>query len=1415
MSGFLGELMGLLQSAPKFVKYIIAIVLLLPILLILASFIGLPYWIVIVGLLVIAGLLFLVNILFEKRDKKKGDAFEGELAKESAGASRDEVRVALRDLTEKWKQAMTELKAARIDIYQLPWYMLIGEPQSGKSTTLANSGLEFPIGKEALSGAGGTRNCDWWFSNEAVILDTAGRFTFQEDAAPDREEWSSFLKLLKKYRPYCPINGVLVVIPSTTLLEDTAEERERKAQNIRGKLLNIQKVLQIRFPVFLMITKSDRVLGFSEFFSRLDPEHQRQLVGWSNPEETTVAFDPAKFEGVWESIVERIHKLRLKFLSTEESVSQVDRLFPFPEELRALGNPLGGYIKTIFSTTRYEEPLLFRGLYLSSGVQQGKPIAQATRDLLSVAGASANEVVESLESIFKKSRAFFIKDFYEKKVFPEQGLIARTKVAEMQDRKLRTALAVIGIFVVVLVLCGMVLPFLSLRQTLNPIREAVDEAAACDQGAAEEPCTPQRAYLLAQKIQVSRDSLAERRLTLLLFLRGRENELADSLLAIQRKLLMKHVAAPLLVDAEARMGNLDWKKQQDLEKSYKPFFEALQSLLQWHAAQTAPTVTIKKDAVGKAKEERDTKKEALFRQMRLAPLFDLVRATKGTGTREHGAEIEKLVASIKPQDAIKADKLLEGMAPPKPEEEATVPDPARAVAKFEEFWSIQNLARWDYELQLALGELVASHGALTTLSESGEARLQKTTEAARRFAKAWRDVEVRLGTPRPSEKSFPGPSIVQWSDFLSQSYRKVILWTLSLPTSIAQERYDALAAALQQGVEALNARQDEGSHFVARDPTGKLAPTKPATVLGPLIADLGAYTDLPTFRAGEDGRILTLLASVPNWEEKRAKLDGWWKRQEDVKKGVFLKLADLGATPLDPRFRFAELRPSLERSAEIALAARALPVAQDFFAQSLGSACPGDLCCNPAFARPQVALANSIVSAASQWSLYATDPEVKASVGRIVQTELDYLRRCMGQAMDARSLSAGGEAFVFPSGWRAGSWAGFRTAIATWQPVRAGGPPPPGAEPGASLTAQDIATFAQGNNFLNPLLTEFNKKATAQSQQKEAGKVSPDLIASVEKFKQIVTSLPDQPKVALSQLTKEPDWQRKFRSFSENAALRRGNRFANDLKGIEDHGLKLLQSETGSEVAGKLTPQIKQLQSFYARGMFPFVTSAQLRDKRMKYDAGTLALRTGNTATLRLDTMRPQEITEILGALASEDLNEATLATLGNDGKLARTALEWARFLYGAPAPGAKSPTGGALRDRGIEVRFLPDAAPSATSLQAKASVIAFFDDKTLIRPATSQRLGTKTMFTYSVGASEAPLTIKARNEGARTEGVLLIEGGALRLFAFLLLASDGAQEDGRVHVVRLRVPDPGSSQMIEGRFELRFDDPLPGVLPD
>src|SRR3974377_914064 len=140
---------------------------------------------------------------FHRRQKNAKALAEG--VSETEKKERDEVV-----LKDKMKDALATLKAAsggRKDyLYDLPWYLLIGPPGSGKTTALINSGLKFPLLRgatpEAIAGVGGTRYCDWWFTEEAVLIDTAGRYTTQDsDAQSDKQSWFSFLDLLKKNRP--------------------------------------------------------------------------------------------------------------------------------------------------------------------------------------------------------------------------------------------------------------------------------------------------------------------------------------------------------------------------------------------------------------------------------------------------------------------------------------------------------------------------------------------------------------------------------------------------------------------------------------------------------------------------------------------------------------------------------------------------------------------------------------------------------------------------------------------------------------------------------------------------------------------------------------------------------------------------------------------------------------------------------------------------------------------------------------------------------------------------------------------------------------------------------------------------------------------------------------------------------------
>ncbi|MFO0983695.1 MAG: type VI secretion protein IcmF/TssM N-terminal domain-containing protein, partial [Planctomycetota bacterium] len=377
------------------------------------------------ALVAVIVLVWLLRIWFSARERKKSARLhEALVSGRSQLAVSDDDLQKLAELRDQWRKAVEQLKGAQLDPYSMPWYLLIGEPQSGKTTTIRNSGLEFPVGTDALSGPEGTRNCDFWFTNQAVILDTAGRYTFQEWDRPYSKEFEEFLRLLRRFRARCPINGVIVSIPSTSLLGDDDATRDAKAKNIRDKLQTIEQILEVQFPVYLLITKCDLVLGFTEFFGKLPALEQRQLLGWSNPEPFGNGFTPEMFDRGFAALAAELERWRLKFLA-ESTGSDLDRLFGFPDEFAVLRSRLHDYVTTIFSENRYADPLFFRGFYFTSGLQKGRPMSKACASLMRSADGGPD--AKDLAEIFERSSAFFIRDFYKRKLFPEKGLISPTR----------------------------------------------------------------------------------------------------------------------------------------------------------------------------------------------------------------------------------------------------------------------------------------------------------------------------------------------------------------------------------------------------------------------------------------------------------------------------------------------------------------------------------------------------------------------------------------------------------------------------------------------------------------------------------------------------------------------------------------------------------------------------------------------------------------------------------------------------------------------------------------------------------------------------------------------------------------------------------------------------------------------------
>jgi hypothetical protein len=492
------------------------------------------------GVLVCALILAIIYLLWKNIQLNQSKKLEAALSEtvQQKKQRQQQLKTAITSLKDKWQTAMETLKATKINIYDIPWVLLIGEPQSGKTTTLKRSGLDFPVGKDALSGAGGTVNCDWWFTNDAIVIDTAGRFTMPVDLAPDKEEWHSFLKLLAKYRPKCPINNVIVTIPATSFIDDNQDQIEEKAGKIRDKLIEITQVLGIKFPVYIMVSKSDLINGFTEFCASLSSIENTQILGW-NVDTEAKPFNPNLFHHQFETLRHRFYKWSLRRLRDLPVGKEADQIFSFPTNFSTVKQPLESYLSIIFKEDKFHTPLFFRGCFFSSGLQEGQSIVKAIESG-NISGA------EQFSDSFSKSRPYFIYNFY-KKVFLENGLINRMGNVSRKERKLKiAALCFAGIFSIVSI-WYLWSGYTLLTRVFKPIRVSVEQAKQMV-GTDKKDIFSHKAseiISLAKTIEDKRNRLAGQGVSYRFF-RGKNNSVIRDMKNIEDAILLKGLFQPIL-----------------------------------------------------------------------------------------------------------------------------------------------------------------------------------------------------------------------------------------------------------------------------------------------------------------------------------------------------------------------------------------------------------------------------------------------------------------------------------------------------------------------------------------------------------------------------------------------------------------------------------------------------------------------------------------------------------------------------------------------------------------------------------------------------------------------------------------------------------------------------------------------------
>ncbi|MBU5613048.1 type VI secretion system protein ImpL [Geomonas sp. Red51] len=364
------------------------------------------------------------------------------------------------ELQRNFRAAIGTLKSSHLKqegdpLHVLPWYLVLGATGSGKTSAVRAARLLSPFSETAADEA--TANCSWHFYDQGIVIDTAGRYALPVDSSSDRDEWFTFLSLLKKYRRTELVNGVIITVAADTLAAGDAGELEEQGRQLRSRLEDMIRYLGVTFPVYLLITKCDLVGGMSEFCRQLPAQSLDQPMGLLNKDldgDVTRVLD--RFS---RAVDGRLRTLRLLLMHRASPAAATGSLLLFPDRLRALRGGLELFMPVAFGPNHYQETPLLRGIYLCSAlpVRNSRPHG---------------------EQQAVTSHAPFLHDFFEKVLLRDRGLWSPS-ARSLKWRNLSGRLAIASWLLVGISLCAMLTG--AFGKSIAVLRQASAAAAGAPQ----------------------------------------------------------------------------------------------------------------------------------------------------------------------------------------------------------------------------------------------------------------------------------------------------------------------------------------------------------------------------------------------------------------------------------------------------------------------------------------------------------------------------------------------------------------------------------------------------------------------------------------------------------------------------------------------------------------------------------------------------------------------------------------------------------------------------------------------------------------------------------------------------------------------------------------------------------------------
>lgn len=249
--------------------------------------------------------------------------------------------------------------------YAVPWYLVVGEPHTGRTTVVRALNLSWPHGDQPLQTNVPGQLCQYWLPEKAVFIEPGPSVV---GLARGPQTLMELCQELKVKRSREPLDGCILVLDARVLCDASEERLDGYAKALRRYLVEVGQALDADVPTYVVVTGIDVLWGFGDAFQWTPERAREDSWGFVLPPLAQGQDVGAQVAAELEGLLARIESTCFAKLSSEENPEVRVRAYQHLVEARDLMAKIKDTLAIVTTQNAFERSPWVRALAFGSGL---------------------------------------------------------------------------------------------------------------------------------------------------------------------------------------------------------------------------------------------------------------------------------------------------------------------------------------------------------------------------------------------------------------------------------------------------------------------------------------------------------------------------------------------------------------------------------------------------------------------------------------------------------------------------------------------------------------------------------------------------------------------------------------------------------------------------------------------------------------------------------------------------------------------------------------------------------------------------------------------------------------------------------------------------------------------------------------